>query len=60
MQDETEVVGLIEMNSDRISAEDIAYISRNLLSLANTSEDTNKYRSQVEWLNRVFEGTRAH
>jgi predicted nucleotidyltransferase len=54
MQDETDVVGLIEMNSDRISAEDIAYISRALLSLAYTLEDTHKYRSQIEWLNRIL------
>jgi hypothetical protein len=54
MMDEADVVGLIEMNPERISAEDIAYISRNLLGLAYTSEDTNKYRAQVEWLNDVL------
>jgi predicted nucleotidyltransferase len=54
MQDETDVVGLIEMNKERISADDIAYISRNLLGLAYTPEDTNKYRSQAEWLNHVL------
>ena len=54
MQDETDVVGLIEMNQERISAEDIAYISRNLLGLAYTPEDTNKYQAQVEWLNNVL------
>ena len=54
MLDETDVVGLIEMNPQRISAEDIAYISRNLLGLAYTPEDTNKYRAQVEWLNEVL------
>jgi predicted nucleotidyltransferase len=54
MMDEADVGGLIEMNPERISAEDIAYISRNLLGLAYTSEDTNKYRAQVEWLNDVL------
>ena len=54
MQDETDVVGLIEMNPQRISADDIAYISRNLLALAYTPEDTKKYRAQVEWLNEVL------
>jgi predicted nucleotidyltransferase len=54
MLDETDVVGLIEMNPQRISAEDIAYISRNLLGLAYTPEITNKYRAQVEWLNEVL------
>lgn len=54
MQDEADVVGLIEMNSKRISAEDIAYISRNLLALAYTPDDTNKCRSQVEWLNNLL------
>jgi len=54
MQDETDVVGLIEMNPQRITAEDIAYISQNLLGLAYTPADTNKYRAQVEWLNDVL------
>ena len=52
--DEADVVGLIEMNPERISSEDITYISRNFLGLAYTQEDTNKYRSQVEWLNNVL------
>ena len=42
MLDEADVVGLIEMNPQRISAEDIAHISRNLRGLAYTAEDTNK------------------
>ena len=54
MQDETDVVGLIEMNQERISAEDIAYISLNLLGVAYTLEDTSKYRAQVVWLNNVL------
>lgn len=54
MLDETDVVGLIEMNPQRISAEDIAHISRNLLGVAYTAEDTNKNRAQVEWLNEVL------
>jgi predicted nucleotidyltransferase len=54
MLDETDVVGLIELNPEKISSEDIAYISQNLLALAYTPGDTDKYRAQVEWLNDVL------
>lgn len=55
LQDEADVVGLIEMNPDRISAEDIAYICQSLLALAYTPSDANKWRSQIEWLNDELE-----
>jgi predicted nucleotidyltransferase len=54
-QDETDVVGLIELNPDKVSAEDISYICRSLLALAYTPEDMNKYRAQIEWLNGELE-----
>lgn len=54
MQDETDIVELIEMNRDKVSAEDIAYICRSLLALAYTPEDMNKYRAQIGWLNEVL------
>jgi predicted nucleotidyltransferase len=54
-QDETDVIGLIELNPERISAEDIAYICRSLLALAYTPEDVKKYSTQIEWLNTVLE-----
>ena len=55
MQDETDVVALLEMNSERVSAEDIAYICRSLLALAYTPEDANKLRDQISWLNDVLD-----
>ncbi|HXU37955.1 MAG TPA: hypothetical protein VN937_16450 [Blastocatellia bacterium] len=55
MQDETDVVRLIEFNPQKVSAEDIAYICRNLQLLAYTAEDAKKYRTQIEWLNSVLE-----
>ncbi len=54
-RDETDVVELIEMNPDKVSAEDIAYICRSLMALAYRPEDAKKYRAQVEWLNDVLE-----
>lgn len=45
MQDETDVVALLEMNPERVSAEDIAYICRSLLALAHTPEDKQPSRS---------------
>jgi hypothetical protein len=45
------VIALIEFNPDKISAEDIGYVSRNLLALAYTPEDADKFRAQVEWMN---------
>ena len=54
-QDETDVIGLIEYNSEKVSAEDIAYICRALLATAYTPENVKKYRAQIEWLNGVLE-----
>jgi predicted nucleotidyltransferase len=51
LQEEADVIALIEFNPDKISAEDIGYVSRNLLALAYTPEDADKFRAQVEWLN---------
>jgi predicted nucleotidyltransferase len=55
MQDETDVVGLIELNREQVSAEDIAYICRTLLGMAYTVEQMSQARAQVEWLNGVLE-----
>lgn len=54
-QDEADVIGLIEMNPDKVSAEDIAHICRTLLALAYTPEDIKKHQAQIEWLNDVLE-----
>jgi hypothetical protein len=53
-QDEADVIGLIEMNPEKVSTEDIAYVCRSLQALAYTPEDANKYRKQIEWLNGVL------
>ncbi len=55
MQDEADIIALIELNSEAVSAADIAYISRNLLTLVYTPEDALKYRAQIEWLNSELE-----
>jgi hypothetical protein len=55
LQDETGVVSLIEFNPEKVSAEDIAYVCRALLTMAYTPEDVKKYRAQIEWLNSVLE-----
>jgi hypothetical protein len=55
LQDEADVVGLIAMNSGRVSVEDIAYVCRSLQALAYTPEDADKYRKQIEWLNDELE-----
>lgn len=55
MRDESDIVELIEFNSEKISAEDIAYICRTLLAMVYTPEDMQKYRAQIEWLNGILE-----
>ncbi len=55
MRDETDMVELIEMNSESVSATDIAYICQTLLAMCYTAEDVNKYRAQIEWLNAKLE-----
>jgi hypothetical protein len=51
MQDQTDVIGLIELNPGSVAATDIAYICQTLISMAYTPEEAKKYRAQVEWLN---------
>jgi hypothetical protein len=54
MQDETDVVGLIEFNPEKVSADVISYVCRSLQALAYTPEHAKKYRKQIEWLNGVL------
>jgi hypothetical protein len=54
-QDETDIIGLIQFNSEKISAEDIAYICRTLLAMVYTPDEVKKYRAQIEWLNDVLD-----
>jgi hypothetical protein len=51
LQDEADIISLIELNPEKVSAEDIAYICRTLLGMAYLPEEMKKYRAQVEWLN---------
>lgn len=55
IQDEADIVSLIELNAEKISVEDIAYICKTLLALAYMPEDVKKYSSQIEWLNSELE-----
>jgi hypothetical protein len=54
-QDEADAIGLIELNRDKVSAEDIAYICRATLAMAYTAEEMKKARARVEWLNDVLD-----
>jgi hypothetical protein len=55
MQEEADIVGLIELNREKVSVEDIAYICRTLVGMAYTVEQMNQARAQVEWLNSELE-----
>lgn len=55
LRDESDIVELIEMNADKVSAADIAYICDSLLKMVYSAEDVQKYRAQIEWLNQMLE-----
>jgi hypothetical protein len=50
-QDETDITGLLQMNSQSVAAADIRYIGDRLLELCFTVEDRTKTVRQIEWLN---------
>lgn len=54
-QDESDVIGLLELNPEKVSAEDIAYICRATLAMAYTADEMKKARARVQWLNDVLE-----
>lgn len=54
-QDQTDAIRLLEYNADKISADDIAYIARYLLTLGFTAEEREKYRQSVVWLNQTLD-----
>src|SRR6266436_7974622 len=54
-QDETDVIGLIQLNPEQVSVEDIDYACRTLLAMAYTPEEMRKYQAKVDWLNGVLE-----
>ncbi len=53
-QDETDIIGLLEFNSEKVTAEMISYICRALLAMVYSAEDTATYRAQIEWLNDLL------
>ncbi len=55
MQDETDVTGLIQLNPEQVSAEDIEYACRTLLAMAYAPEEMRKYQAKVDWLNAVLD-----
>ena len=55
MQDRTDVGALLRDNADTISQEDITYLVRNLLGLAFTREDVEKYQQLIIWLNETLD-----
>lgn len=54
-RDQADVVDLLSYNTDKISAEDIAYIARCLLTLGFTAEEREKHRQSVVWLNQTLD-----
>jgi hypothetical protein len=55
MRDRTDVAEIIQYNPDDFTPEVVAYICRNLLNLAFTEQDLQKYRQMVSWLNETLE-----
>lgn len=49
--DEADITGLVQMNSNSLTATDIRYIGDRLLELCFTVEDRTKTVRQIEWLN---------
>lgn len=54
-RDKTDAMELLAYNADKISAEDIAYIARYLLTLGFTAKEKEKYRQSVVWLNQTLD-----
>lgn len=55
MRDEADVAELIELNPERVTHEDIAYIADPRWRWLNTAEEINKARERIQWLNGVLE-----
>ncbi|MCS6861163.1 MAG: hypothetical protein NZT92_12675 [Abditibacteriales bacterium] len=54
-RDKADAMELLAYNADKISADDIAYIARYLLTLGFTAEEKEKYRRSVVWLNQTLD-----
>jgi hypothetical protein len=55
MQDKTDVADVMQNNPDDFTSETIAYICRQLLNLAFTEQDVQKYYQVIQWLNETLE-----
>ena len=55
LMDEADLAGLIQLNPEQVSAEDIDYACRTLLAMAYTPEEMQKYQAKVDWLNGVLD-----
>ena len=53
--DEADIIGLIQLNPEQVSVEDIDYACRTLLAMAYTPEEMRKYQAKVDWLNGVLD-----
>ena len=50
-QDETDIIGLLQLNASTITAQDIRYIGDRMLELCFTAKDRAQTLSQLRWLN---------
>ncbi len=55
LQDQTDLANLLEHNSAKISAQDIASIAKNLLSMGYTAKELATCRQSIQWLNETLE-----
>lgn len=55
MRDEADIVELIELNLEKVTHEDIAYICEATLVMAYTAEEINNARERIQWLSDVIE-----
>jgi len=54
-QDLVDAGDFLNHNPDKVTRSDIAWIAKNLLSMAYTPEEVTKYRGAVEWLNQMLD-----
>jgi hypothetical protein len=50
-QDETDITGVLQVNKENVSAQDIRYVGDRMLELCFTAADRAKTAQQLEWLN---------
>lgn len=55
MQDETDIAGILQFQSEAIRKEDIQYVADRLLELCFTPDERARTWSQLEWMNSILE-----